>query len=239
MWGNSGIYGILAALLVVAGCGGSSERVVRSPAEGGSLVFVTTLHEPPYCYIDTQTREAAGIDVEIARAAAEKLGLPLEIRQRPFQDLLPDVKSGRADFTANAITITRARARNVAFSRPYVSDGCAFLYRTGEPRPTIPLAKNMRVGTMMASTCYFYLCDHGVDPRCYDDYQASVVDFKKGNLDAVFNDAAQIRETARQSNGAFSSTPLETRENYGVAVRKDYPALLEAVNRAIAEREAK
>ena len=228
-----------ASFLLVAGCGGEKESVVRAPAEGGKLVFVTTLRAPPYTYVDEKTKDFAGIDVEIARAAAKKLGLPLEICRKPFEDLLPSVKSGKADFAANALTITPARAKNVNFSHSYARDGSAFLYRAGEPPPTIPRANDLRVGTMMASTCHFYLCYHDIDPYCYGDYAEAFAEFKKGKLDAVFYDAEPIRESARMSNGEYAFTPLETIENYGIAIRKDYPALLEAVNAVVDERRAK
>ena len=213
--------------------------VVRAPAEGGKLVFVTKPTDPPYTYIDEKTKDYAGVEVEIARAAAKKLGLELEIRSLAFQDLLPSVKSGKADYASNLITITPARAKNVNFSRPYAGAGSAFLYRTGSPAPSLRRVKDLRVGTEMASTCFFYLCDHDIDPACYDDYAEMFAEFNKGKLDVVFYDAAAIRETVRTSNGVFSMSPLETREHYGIAIRKDYPALLEAVNQVIAERSLK
>ena len=232
-------FGALATLLIVAGCGKPVERPARPPAEGGKLVFMATLSSPPFSYIDEKTKDYAGIEVEIARAAARKLGLSLEIRQEAFQDLLPSVKSGAADFAADAITITPARARNVAFSDSYAFGGCAFLYRTGAVMPTTPRANALRVGTESASTCHFYLCYHNIDPYGYDDFDAAFADFEKGKLDTVFYDADPIREKVRVSKGKYAITPLENRENYGIAIRKDYPALLEAVNQAIAERRAK
>ena len=226
------------ALLFVVGCGPVSERPDRQPAEGG-LVFVTTLGSAPYAYEDEKTKEYEGIDVDIARAAAKKLGIPLRIVPMEFADLLPSVKSGKADFAANAITITPARARDVAFSRTYASDGSAFLYRVGSTVPTVPRAGKLRIGCQSASTCLFYLCYHNIDPYCFNEYDDAVAELEKGNLDAVFHDAEAIRATVRASKGVYAITPLETRENYGVAVRKDYPALLEAVNQVIAERGTK
>ncbi len=200
---------------------------------------MTTLGSAPYAYRDEATGEVAGIDIDIARAAAKKLGLKLTIEEREFPELLPAVKSGKADFAAAAITITPSRARDVAFSKPYASDGSAFIYRTGEKKPTIPSAANMRIGTQMASISHFYLCYHNIDPYCFNEYEEAFNELKKGKLDAVFYDAEPIRETVRISNGEFAMTSLETRENYGVAIRQDFPELIEAVNQVIIERSAK
>ncbi len=228
----------VCAMLFFGGCGQVAERAARRPAEDG-LIFVTTLGTAPYAYLDDDTKDYAGIDVDIARATAKKLGLPLKIVPMEFADLLPSVRIGKADFAANAITITPARARDVAFSRPYASDGSAFLYRVGSVVPTVPRAGKLRIGCQNASTGLFYLSYHNIDPYCFNEYDDAVAEFEQGKLDAVFHDAEPIRETVRASKGAYAITPLETRENYGVAVRKDYPALLAAVNQVIAERRAK
>ena len=55
------------ALLFVIGCGPAADRPARGPAEGG-LVFVTTLGSAPYAYRDEDTKDYAGIDVDIVRA---------------------------------------------------------------------------------------------------------------------------------------------------------------------------
>ena len=238
-WGVRSVLRLVAGVaLLAAGCEQASERPERQPGEGG-LVFVTTLGTAPYAYLDEKTKDYAGIDVDIARAAAGKLGIPLKIVPMEFADLLPSVKSGKADFAANAISITPARARDVAFSRPYASDGSAFLYRVGSVVPTVPRAGKLRIGCQNASTGLFYLSYHGIDPYCFNEYDDAVAELEKGNLDAVFHDAEAIRATVRASKGVYAISPLEARENYGVAVRKDYPALLEAVNRVIAEGRAK
>ena len=229
---------VFAVLLLATGCSKGKEAATRRPAEGG-LVFVTTLGSAPYAYLDEKTKNFEGIDVDIARATAKKLGVPLKIVPMEFADLLPSVKTGKADFAANAINITTARARDVAFSRPYASDGSAFLYRVGSAMPTVPRAGRLRIGCQEASTCLFYLSYHNINPYCFNEYDDAVAELEKGNLDAVFHDAEAIRETVRASKGVYAITPLETRENYGVAVRKDYPELLEAVNQVIDERRAK
>ena len=225
-------------LLLVAGCGKANEAAVRRPADGG-LIFVTTLGAPPYSYFDEKKQDYAGTDVEIVRAAAKKLGLRVTVRQKAFQEMIPAVRSGAADCAGNGITITPARARDVDFSIPYASAGSAFLYRAGAKPVTMRRARDLRVGTMMASTCHFYLCNHNIDPYCYNDYKDAVAEFDKGNLDAVFYDLDPVREKVKASNGAYAMTPLANREHYGIVVRKDFPEFLLAVNEVIAERRAK
>lgn len=231
---------LIAGLALAAGCGQrpDADVIVRRPAEGGTLVMATTLDTPQITYFDkkTQAWEGLDVDMEIARAVARKMGLILDVRRIDFLELFAYVKSGRADFAVNTLTITPARAKDVAFSVPYGSDGNVFLYRSNKPAPTVSSANRLRVGVMQATTGHFFLCYHNVDPCCFVDYESAVSAFEKGKIDAIFYDAGAIRETVRVSKGAYALSPLVTRENYGVAVRKDYPELLAVVNEVIAER---
>lgn len=228
---------ICAALALFCGCEREGAVIVRAPAADGKLVFGVTLGGPPYSYADPATGEPVGTDVEIAKSAAAKLALKLEIVEMDFEELLPRVKSGEIDFAGAAITITPSRARDVDFSHHYASDGSAFISRAEEGAMSIPRAITSRIGTQSASMSLFYLCEHGVDPICYPTYEEALVDFESGKLDAVFYDAEPIRHTVAASHGKYVYSPLETRECYGIAVRKDFPALLEAVNAVVAERK--
>lgn len=228
----------LVGILSLLGCADAEKRVGRLPAENGCLVLATTLGSPPYAYCDKATGEIRGIDIDFARAAAKKLGRKLEVRPMLFSLLLPSVKAGTADFAAAAITITPARARDVDFTEPYAYDGSAFLYRTGETRPTAALGNAIRIGTQETSSSQFFLSDHGIDSISYPEFDDALADFEKGLLDAVFYDAEPIRVVVAKSSGAYSMTPLFTRENYGLAVRKDFPELLAALNEIIRSRKS-
>ena len=229
---------VLLGSLLLAGCGDAAKTVRRAPAENGRLLLFVSVGAPPYVYCDETTGEIRGCDIDIARAAAEKLGLKIEIRPMPFAEIIPAVKAGKADFAASSITITPARERDVNFTESYGSGGSAFLYRAGETRPTAALGNAIRIGTQETSSCQFFLSDHGIDAILYPKYEDALIDFEKGRLDAVFSDAESIRVAVEKSGGKYMMTPLFTRERYGLAVRKDFPELLAALNEVIRARKA-
>ena len=232
-----------AVLLAFAGCG-------KTPGEQSSvpvllddgvrpLVMAVAPELPPYSYLDTNTGAVVGIDIDIVQAAAARIGRKLEIRQMPFAEMLPSVKRGEVDFAASAITITEGRSRDANFSIPYAEEGNAFLYRKGDTVPTMIRAEALRVGVVESMTCDFYLTRHGIDPFRYHTVEDAIADLVAGRLDAVFYDRPALDVAMEQSGDAFAVTPLETRELYGVAVRKDKPEFLDAVNAVIRERSAK
>lgn len=235
------LFAVCAAVAacVVAGCrGGEGDAEAAGGGSGGDgpLVLAFMPDIPPYAYQDRESGELRGVDLDIVRAAARKLGRELEVRQVPFAGLLPAVKAGVADFAASGITITDGRKHDADFSDPYAEEGCAFLYRAGDPPPTMITAEGLRVGVVESMFSDFYLTRHGIEPFRYAGLPELVEALADGRLDAVFYDRPALAIEAEAAGGAFAVTPLETRELYGIAVRKGRPDLLGAVNAAIRER---
>ena len=200
------------------------------------LVLVTTTDTPPYSYRDEATGEVVGLEIDIAREAAAKLGRELEIRRAKFPELLPMVSTGEADLAASGITITEGRRQTVDFTIPYAVEGGMFLYRAGEPMPTMILAEQMRVATMDASTSDFYLCAHNIDSIRYGYFSQAVDDLKAGLVDTVFYDSCSVKLIAEKSDGKLAASRLETRENFGIAVKKGNAQLKAALDEAIKAR---
>ena len=97
--------GVTAAALAAAclavcgtGCGrrGADAGASACARTNDVLVLVTTTDTPPYSYRDEATGEIVGVEIDIARAAADRLGCRLEIRKAKFPDLLTLVSSGEA-----------------------------------------------------------------------------------------------------------------------------------------------
>lgn len=203
------------------------------------LILLTTTDTPPYSYCDAETGEIVGIEIDIASAAAEKLGRKLKVRKAKFPSLLPKVSSGEADMAASGITITEGRRKAVDFSIPYATEGGMFLYRAADPMPTMISAEKLRIGTMDASTYDFYLTYHGIDPIRYDSFANAKDDLLANRLDAVFFDSCAVRVIAEKSGGTLAASRLETRENFGIAVGKGNEALKAALDEAIEARGGK
>ena len=229
----------VACALFLSGCGDAASRSA-SPrrTDDNTLVLVVTTESPPYAYVD-EAGKIRGIDVEIATAAAAKLNRKLEVRATVFEELFPMVKSGQADMAGSGLTITKGRLRSVDFTIPYAEEGGAFLYRTGEPTPTMTLAESIRVATIDSTTHDLYLTRHGIDPLRYRSLDEAVRDLERKKADAVFYDMSSLSVMAATSNGKLATSPLVTREFFGIAVRKDFPELKTVLNEMIKERRAK
>ena len=234
---------IVMLCAALAGCGRDAVQAddVKAPERSadGPLVLAVMPELPPYAYLDTNTGVICGIDIDIVKSVADRLGRKLEIRPMTFGELISSVRERKADFAAGAITITEGRGRDVDFSIPYAEEGSAFIYRVNEPMPTMVRAEGLRVGAVESMTHDFYLTRHGIDPFRYKAVEQAIEALRAQKVDTVFYDRPALVEIARVSGGKLAVTPLETRESYGIVVRKDRNDYLEAVNAVIRERKAK
>ena len=114
--------------LMACGSKKTAESAAESKAEGaasvktvsaGKLIMATNAEFPPYEY--HEGNEIKGIDVEICRAVAEKLGLELQIEDVAFDAIIPEVASGKADLAAAGMTVTEDRKQNMDFSDTYAT----------------------------------------------------------------------------------------------------------------------
>ena len=236
-----------AALLCAAlagGCGDGPRPAESAPQAAPDrtddvLILAIAPELPPYAFVNTNSGDICGIDVDIVKAAAARLRRPLRVVKLRFDALLPAVRDLKADFAAGAITVTPGRRHDVEFSIPYVEEGSVFLYRAGETVPTMVRAEGMRIGAVESMTQDFYLTRHGIDPFRYPTVDAAVADLKAHKVDAVFYDRPILASVAAASGGQLAVTPLETRESYGIAIRKDRTDYIEAVNAVIRPRGQK
>lgn len=84
-----------------------------------NLVMATNAEFPPYEYIDGDMYY--GIDVEVAKIIADKLGYDLVIENVAFDSIIPGVQSGKYDMGVAGMTVTDKRLESVDFSDSYAT----------------------------------------------------------------------------------------------------------------------
>jgi membrane-bound lytic murein transglycosylase F len=102
------------------------ERILRS----GELKVVTRNTPAAFYYGADEPR---GIEYELARGYADKLGVSLRIYID--DQVFPDLVSGKAQIGAASLTIADARLDSVAFGPGYQKIEPLIVYRRGMPRP--------------------------------------------------------------------------------------------------------
>lgn len=83
----------------------------------------------PFEFMDTQTREFVGYDIDLIRAIADKAGYDIKVINMGFDALIPALGMGVVDVVAAGVTITEERAKRVDFTKPYYTAGLSMLVR--------------------------------------------------------------------------------------------------------------
>lgn len=86
----------------------------------GTLKMATNAQFPPYEVVDDNNK-IVGIDVDMAQAIADKLGMELEIQDMDFDSVVTAVSSGKCDIGMAGLTVTEERERSVLFTDSYVT----------------------------------------------------------------------------------------------------------------------
>ena len=97
---------------------------------GEKLVMATNAQFPPYEFY--QGGEISGIDVDIAKAIADKLGRVLVIEDMEFDSIINAVSSGKADIGLAGFTVTDERKKQINFSEPYTTSKQVVIVRDDE-----------------------------------------------------------------------------------------------------------
>lgn len=128
-------FGLLAlALFLVSSCAHitvppgspSASPAINRIIERGELVVGTAGSMPPL-NMTTKTGQITGLEPDLARYFAGRLGVKLSFAIMPFAELLPALESGKVDMVLSGMTITPERNQRVAFVGPYYVSGKAAL----------------------------------------------------------------------------------------------------------------
>ena len=213
--------------------------------ESGKLIMATNAQFPPYEMVadgdGVNGTGFEGIDIEIAAAIAEKLGLELQVDDMDFDAALTAVQQGKCDLVLAGLTYTEERAQLMTFSDSYAQGVQAIIVKDGSAIASPDdLANAGMIGTQRGTTGYIYCTDDfGEDHvAAYDNGAAAVQALMNGQVDAVVIDKMPAETFAAENDGLKVLDTAYTTEDYCAAMNKDNEALTKEVNVVLAELKA-
>jgi polar amino acid transport system substrate-binding protein len=93
----------------------------------GTLIMATNAQFEPYEYYDGNN--IVGIDVDMAQAVADELGMELQVQDMEFDSIITAVQSGKADIGVAGMTVTEDRLKNIDFTDPYATSKQVIIVR--------------------------------------------------------------------------------------------------------------
>ena len=215
--------------------------------EDGKLIMSTNAQFPPYEMVaDGEGVEGTGfegIDIEIALALADKLGLELVIDDMEFDSALLAVQNNAADMMLAGLSYSEERDQVVDFSDPYATGVQVVIVKEGSD-VTLDNLGDYMIGTQRGTTGYLYASDtpenggYGEDHVIgYDNGATAVQELINGTIDAVIIDQQPAEEyVAANADAGLTILPGNwVEEDYCLAVDEGNTALLDALNAALNE----
>ena len=163
---------------------------VTSEYPEGKLIMATNAFFPPYEYYEGDN--IVGIDAEIAKAVADKLGLELVIEDVEFDSIIAGVQAGKYDIGCAGMTVTEDRLKSVNFSTPYSTGIQAIIVMEDSEITDLDklLEGNYKVGVQSGTTGDIYMTDDIGEDRIerFAKGNDAVIALKSGKIDAVVID---------------------------------------------------
>jgi len=219
--------GFFSCLLILASAAsafagdGSFKRVKAQ----GSLTIGLDDAFPPMGF-RTDKGALVGFDIDAAEEVGKRLGIKINWQPTAWDGVMHSLNAKKFDCIWNGMTITEERAKEVAFTKPYIMDGQIAVVNFKEKRfKGLGDLKNFKAGTQKGSSglqAVKKLANAPAELKEYEDYPKALLDLEAGRIDVVVVDNVTGRDMIAKRPGKFRILPgMISKEPFGIAFRKD------------------
>ncbi|MFJ7699823.1 transporter substrate-binding domain-containing protein [Lysinibacillus fusiformis] len=232
---------MLTAVIVLAACGTSKEKSAEkdsSSAEQEKIVIGIDDKFAPMGFRDDKN-EIVGFDIDLARAAAEHMGVEAEFQPIDWKTKEAELLSGRIDLIWNGYTITDERKEKVLFTKPYLENSQVVMTKADSKIVKLNDLAGTEVGIQSLSSAADALNGNPIHKEVkkiteFSDNVLALSDLKTGRVDAVVIDAVVAEYYMTQEPDTFKLLKESLApEQYGIGVKPGNEALLEKLQAAL------
>lgn len=218
----------------------SGENELEKVKAAGKLVIGVEGTYPPFTYHD-ESGELTGLDVEVGKAVAEKLGVEAEFQEAAWDSLLIGIDSGRFDTVINCVSITDERAEKYDFSDPYYYEARRVVVRADDDSIQSPDDLNgKKIATNVTNAFIPWYEEHGAEVVGIDTSSEAIDLVLSGRADFLGTSVPVLNayldehpDAADKLREAFVIPNSE--DVVAIPVRKGESEFLAAINDALAQ----
>lgn len=231
----------LAAVVVSLGfCTAAHADRLADIKARDALTCATLTSVEPLGFVDPQTRQVVGFDVDMCGAVAKELGVKLDLKGVSVEARIPELTLGRVDLVVAALGYTKERAQQIDFSDIHYQTPIKLIAKTDSGFTKIEDVAEKRISANKGSTPELFA--RRVFPKAtvltFQDSPAAFLALAQGKVQALAlsqpSGVRYVNENPGQYkflDGALYWEPT------GMGVKKGEPALLSAVNQALEKLE--
>jgi polar amino acid transport system substrate-binding protein len=210
----------------------------------GRLVVGTGSTNAPW-HFKGEDGKLQGFDVDMGKIIAKALfddPEKVEFVNQSSDARIPNITTGKVDITCQFLTVTGARAQQVAFTIPYYREGVGLMLKAKSPYANYAALKkadaSVKVGVLQ--NVYAEAMVHAALPKAkvvqFDSQDLIYQALNSGRVDAVATDQSSIAWFIKQNAGKYIDSGYGwSPQTYACAVKRGDQDWLNFVNTALHE----
>jgi len=230
---------VMIAFSFVTGCS-TGRLATDNHGTSADVVRVgVSVDYPPVIY--KSNGRVTGLEAELAQKFADTQNKRVEFIEKDFTDLIPALEKGKIDVIMSGMSVTRARARRVAFGNAFLRIGQKALVPRADAHdfrtPWAIIMGDNKVGVVKGTTGSFLAETRLTHAKVvqFSSVEAAIKALKRGKIELFIHDSPIIDWLASQHevDGLVEINYPLTEEYIAWGFRKDADALRHAANQAL------
>jgi signal transduction histidine kinase/DNA-binding response OmpR family regulator/membrane-bound lytic murein transglycosylase MltF len=179
-----------------------------------------------------------GMAADYVKIISRSLGITFEtVKGLSWQEVMRQAKLGHIDLLP-CIGISAERKLNFIYSKPYLMFPRVIITQVGSSINKMADLTPKRVAVQKNSSHYAFVKENtNLNPILFDRFQDAVLALSRGEVDAVIGNlavATDIISKLNLSNLKIANHTSKTTSKLAFAGRKDWPMLIQLINKALA-----
>lgn len=240
------VLAVVLAATLFAGCnngagannGNQEDNSWKEVESSGKLVLGMDTAFPPMGYIDEQTGDLVGFDLDVAQEVCTRLNLELVKQPINWKTQVKEINDDNVDCLWNGLSKTSGREETLLLSVPYMQNNQIILVKTDATYQNLADLKGKKLGVQSGSSAEEALNDSTEFKSSLsevvgiDDYSKAILEMRNGTIDAIAIDEVVARYYLTKEPDAYrilmkDDTNVESlaKEDYVIGFKKGDEAL--------------
>jgi polar amino acid transport system substrate-binding protein len=249
------LFTAMAAVMLmgVVGCGSTAtdneattsvENGTADTASTGDKIIVGLDDEFSPMGFRDENNELVGFDIDLARAAGEKMGVEIEFQPIDWDTKEVELETNKIDLIWSGFTMTDDRLASMEFTKPYLDNRQVIMVKADSTLATKAELAGKNVGVQDGSSGMEAIEKDGADKSfadmlTYDTYLQAFTDLEVGRIDAVVVDEVVAKYHMEKNPDKFKLLDEDFgSEQYGIAAKKGNTELIDKLQTALDELNA-
>ncbi len=215
----------------------SDKKPAPSKTERAELIVAATPDHPPFS-VETANKELVGFDIDLMKAIAKKMNLPIKIMAVPWISTFSGLERGDIDIVISGVVINDRRRQYYEFTQPVFEGNQTVTVKKDAVFKEFRDLSGKRIGVITNSAgeqlITRYFGRSGAEIIRYQTLSILVEELSQGRIDALIFGNAEVREIIK-THAQLRQLPNASfpREFRGFAVSWGNEALLDKLNSGI------